>query len=344
MTGPYFAPGYIRLLYRFLRLHPDDMAEFFGSTGVSVQQLVSADSKVSFHQQMQLCRNALRMSPPGLGLRMGRQLQLASHGSLGIAMQSAPTLAQSLQAFADYGASRASFFAIERKDSGQVCTLKVKFTDLDSELVPFFAESILSILIQCLGFFVGSSDLDVRLHLSYPAPAYQSEYGAIFHAHASFDAGFIGIDFPSAYLKLIPLDADEMVFLEAIRRCRLALEKRTSSTGCAESVEQFLVSNPGKLWKIEEVADVLGLSKRTLIRRLKSEKTGYQQLRDKVLMALAATYLRSLTVTTTASALGFSDESSFRRSFKRWFDVSPSTYRQRFASNVHTSVSPLTTK
>ena len=85
MSEPFFASGYMRLLYRFLQLEPAQELDFFASTSVSAAQLLEPNPAIEFADQMQICRNALAIQEPGLGLRMGAQLQLAAHGSLGTA-------------------------------------------------------------------------------------------------------------------------------------------------------------------------------------------------------------------------------------------------------------------
>jgi AraC-like DNA-binding protein len=80
-----------------------------------------------------------------------------------------------------------------------------------------------------------------------------------------------------------------------------------------------------------EVADTLHISSRTLIRKLDAEGTKFQVVRDEVAKKQAVHYLSDtrLTVETVAHLMGFSDVSSFRRSFKRWFGKTPSQYFTR---------------
>ncbi len=76
------------------------------------------------------------------------------------------------------------------------------------------------------------------------------------------------------------------------------------------------------------MAAFLGLSSRTLMRRLQEEGITFQKLRDNVLKQQSLDYLKNnnMSVEATAIALGFSDTSSFRRTFKRWFGQKPSAH------------------
>ena len=76
----------------------------------------------------------------------------------------------------------------------------------------------------------------------------------------------------------------------------------------------------------------LKLSRRTLQRRLKAEKTSFQSILREVRAELAINYLkdarlRSLEI---AMLLGYSNISSFTTAFKSWYDIPPAEYRQKF--------------
>ena len=76
----------------------------------------------------------------------------------------------------------------------------------------------------------------------------------------------------------------------------------------------------------------LKLSRRTLQRRLKAEKTSFQSILREVRAELAITYLkdarlRSLEI---AMLLGYSNISSFTTAFKSWYNMPPAEYRQKF--------------
>jgi len=78
----------------------------------------------------------------------------------------------------------------------------------------------------------------------------------------------------------------------------------------------------------------LRLSRRTLQRRLKAEKTSFQKVLQEVRAVLAVNYLsderlKSLEV---AMLLGYSNISTFTTAFKSWYDMPPAEYRQKFLS------------
>jgi AraC-like DNA-binding protein len=76
----------------------------------------------------------------------------------------------------------------------------------------------------------------------------------------------------------------------------------------------------------------LKISRRTLQRRLKDEKTSFQTILQEVRAELAVRYLRDdrLNALEVAMLLGYSNISSFTTAFKSWYDLPPAKYRERF--------------
>ncbi len=76
----------------------------------------------------------------------------------------------------------------------------------------------------------------------------------------------------------------------------------------------------------------LKLSRRTLQRRLRAEKTSFQKVLNEVRAVLAVNYLSDerLKALEVAMLLGYSSISSFTTAFKSWYDMPPAEYRQKF--------------
>jgi AraC-like DNA-binding protein len=74
----------------------------------------------------------------------------------------------------------------------------------------------------------------------------------------------------------------------------------------------------------------LGISLRTLHRRLAEDNYSYQTLLNDMRRSLAIEFLENtrLPIEQVAERIGFSDAASFRRSLKKWTGNSPSAYRK----------------
>ena len=78
-----------------------------------------------------------------------------------------------------------------------------------------------------------------------------------------------------------------------------------------------------------EIAKHIGMSQRTLARRLAEEGSSFSELLSAVRRALANRYLMnpSLSISEIAWLLGYSEVSTFTRAFHRWTGASPSARR-----------------
>jgi AraC-like DNA-binding protein len=107
-----------------------------------------------------------------------------------------------------------------------------------------------------------------------------------------------------------------------------AVSKTTKNKmSMTQKVEQTISSQPGKTQ--EKVAKELGVSTRTLARRLKAEKTTYFKVVEAYREAMAKSMLSDTQtqITEIAFVLGYADTSTFSSAFKRWSGKSPSEYR-----------------
>ena len=115
-----------------------------------------------------------------------------------------------------------------------------------------------------------------------------------------------------------------------LRQCELLLQKMEETGGYQASVRRILLTSRTEFPGAEEVAVKLGLSVRTLRRRLAEEETSFQTIVNDVRSHLAREYLRdtAISVAEIGILLGYDDLANFRSAFKRWTGMTPSAYRQ----------------
>lgn len=107
--------------------------------------------------------------------------------------------------------------------------------------------------------------------------------------------------------------------------------------GIAKKVVQSLQMRVGQTeLNVERIADDLGITKRTLQRRLQQLNTSFVQLRDDIRFHYAVKFLveDKMSVDVVSKALDFSDRTSFTNAFKRWTGISPSLFRKLFRDCV----------
>ncbi|MGB8884375.1 MAG: AraC family transcriptional regulator, partial [Azonexus sp.] len=85
---------------------------------------------------------------------------------------------------------------------------------------------------------------------------------------------------------------------------------------------------------LDDIADRLHLSPRTIHRRLQEEGSSFRSIKDALRRDLALTKLtkRNEAIAQVAADLGYADTSAFYRAFVEWTGMAPTHYRQRWAA------------
>lgn len=80
------------------------------------------------------------------------------------------------------------------------------------------------------------------------------------------------------------------------------------------------------------VAKEMGLSERTLHRRLKTKNRVYRDILKEIRKSMSVNYLSDpkLTLSEIALLLGYSEQSTFSRAFKHWYGIPPLQYQKKY--------------
>jgi len=119
-------------------------------------------------------------------------------------------------------------------------------------------------------------------------------------------------------------------FLES--QANAILANMPARTGVAMEVRRALASAVASgATRMAAIARQLGMSERTLHRRLAEDRVSYQELLEEVRKAAAGRYLDDspLAISEIAYLLGYSEPAAFHRAFKRWYATTPEQFRTR---------------
>jgi AraC-like DNA-binding protein len=170
----------------------------------------------------------------------------------------------------------------------------------------------------------------VQVSFDYAAPAHHAEYARVLGDVVQFDQPCTEIVFRREVLDAPAphQDADVHEALSALAERRLL--RMTQRTPYAVRVRDFLVREG---WRqqadMNAAARSLGLSVRSLRRRLAEEGKPYTDIVSEALGAVAKQFLQDQrrTIQETAFEMGFADPSTFHRAFKRWTGTTPRAAR-----------------
>jgi AraC-like DNA-binding protein len=110
------------------------------------------------------------------------------------------------------------------------------------------------------------------------------------------------------------------------------LKQENSNENFVERVRRAIQQKlTGQRPTIEDIADVLHVSSRTLQRRLQDDGFSFQRVLEEARHHLARHYLNNsvLELSEAAYLLGYDDANSFVRAFRTWEGVPPARWREQ---------------
>ncbi|MGC5702071.1 AraC family transcriptional regulator ligand-binding domain-containing protein [Pseudomonas sp. NFXW11] len=327
-------PASALLLLNFGRERGLSTARLLAGSGLSLAQLQNPDSLLAADQELQLASNLLQLlgHPPGLGYVIGARYRFSSYGLFGYGLISSATAADALglalrflpltYAFAGIGYRLEVELGVLTFDPPQVADARVREFLLQRDM------AVAAVLMQEI---VGEDFSLAGFTRSGAAPREAVATQGILGLAPVYRANGHSLAFARHFLARALPQANPLTVAMCEQLCQQLLERRQAHLGMAALVLQHLDAGPADAPPdLPGMARLLHTSARTLKRRLQEEGSSYRQLlaRQRSARALAMLGNPGLSLTQIAERLGFSDLSSFSQSFKRWFGVAPSHYRQ----------------
>jgi len=307
-----------------------EMQAIIAGTGLDQTEHAGSLGYMSNAQYQRLLENAIRVSSdPLIALKIGARIPPSVHGTLNEAVVSSKTLRIGIETLVNYTKLRSPFCDISLIDEGKKASLLF-------ELQPVLGLQSIS----ALDFIVSTINHGIlnigckypvtyQLALSRPAPENAALFIDILGCDVAFGQSQDAFIFNRNDMDVELLGADDVVFRKAVESLRNTLFSLEYLDSTEDSIISFFIKNRGHICTLEDVAQCMATTPRTLQRRLRCEGLSFQTLRDDWLSKQARNHLDDdgLSVEVTAALLGYSDAANFRRAFKRWFGLAPKYYR-----------------
>lgn len=265
-----------------------------------------------------------------VGFLVGQQTQIKDLGAFGLLLHHSLTLHDAIQTAIHMIRSYNSGDRIWLTEQGDQIWLCRKFVD-DLRLGRQYADQhsvmIMIHLVQ-LAAGVEWQPTDIRFEAREPKSLDEIEFLAKVNLHFDQDATAIAI--PRSLLKL-PIRHAETCNSERVCTAYQALHRSAPATTVPGSIRQIIAAQlKDSCPDIQIVADVLGMSVRTLQRQLSEVDLTYSQLVQQVRFDQAIQLVSnpSIRLNDISTELGYTDAANFTRAFRRWVGVTPSEFRQ----------------
>lgn len=323
--------AYFRLILRGYGKTSREHNALIEGTGVSEGRLADATAEITLGQQLRQIRNANRLLEPGWALSVGTCLHAATHGAVGFAAVSAPTFRKSLEVMTRFSQLRSPHFRTRVSAQGnEIRVVMEERVELATEERTVLLDLVMLSAQGIAESVLGRPMKEARFEFSYPAPHNASRYSEYFHAPVRFDSREAAIVIPARWLEFESPLADQIMYEASLLRIQTGEPMLHGADALAARVEQLIAARGGRPG-LEEVAHLMRISRRTLIRRLSRAGTSYSGLLAARQKGYTEALLldRELSVAEVAYILGYEDPANFGRACRRWFGMSPGKYRGR---------------
>ncbi|WP_431120867.1 AraC family transcriptional regulator [Variovorax paradoxus] len=301
-----------------------------GGSGLEARQLVDPEVRMSHRQKITIFRNAQRMAGlPDVGLRAGARQRLSDFGVYGYALTSSAAFGDAVMLGMKYLKLAGPVVHKRFRLLGDTALLEgVDVLSLGSVL-PLATEFWLASMLQLATNILAAPFPSQCLRLPYPRPVHAAAYERMFGCPVHFGAPLIEWEFDAAVLRMACPGANPATARLCASFCDQIMRTQPEGGGLADQIRAVCLSNQGRMSNADAVARLLGLSVRTMHRRLAEDGLGFQAIADEVRQAIAASLLRNspLSIDEIAERVGFSEAANFRKAFRRWTGLSPTQYR-----------------
>jgi len=189
-------------------------------------------------------------------------------------------------------------------------------------------ELALGVTLRVLHLFLGTTYRPVAVHLPHPGLGTKADYRRYFGCPPHFNEPIAGFTMYAADLQR-PLSHDTLAHQLALNYLTTTMGRHTR--GVADTLRSVIrqLLPTGNL-TAELAARQFGLHPKTLQRRLAGEGTTFAHLVDQTRRDMAHRLLldTDLSLHQICRQLGYAEQSVLTRSCRRWFNTTPTAYRQ----------------
>ncbi len=316
---------------------PEFRPDCIDRAGIAQQLLKLDGARITMEKFSELYRLVavdLDDETPGLFSRPSRNGTLKF---LCLSMMDAPSLQVALHRFRNFFRliNDDVYFHISQ-DNDLVCIALYEQVELGQARI--LASELLLMLVQGVSsWMIGRKIPFQRIDFAFSRPAHASEYEQLYPGPTYFDQ-------PCTALYMDPMYMDQ-----PIRRDKTALRAflhnspmdwfyiSDSDRPYTHHLREYLKGSLDQGLTVADAAQALHISPRTLARRLVTEGSSFQHIKDTLRRDVAIEQLNKTTTSVAAigTSLGFEDPATFSRAFRQWTGSAPGAYRKQPRGTNH---------
>ncbi|MCK9687499.1 AraC family transcriptional regulator [Scleromatobacter humisilvae] len=314
-----------------VRRSGDSDEPYLADAGIAAELLQQASARVTAAQYIALFKSVIeRRNDEALGL-LSRPLRRGTFAMIARAGVAEATLHAAIRAMARaFTLVQDDIVLKPVRGASNLAGIELRLRSPATIHPEFLHMMILRVSWRLLAWLADARLPAAAFDFAYPRPDDVDTYAkVVFPALVRFDSERSAIWFDGAELaRSVRRDVGSLSRFLMASPGSVIVPKREEDVTFAVRRELQRMQPP---WgDLAAVANNLFMSQSTLQRRLASERTTFQVLKDELRRDIAITRLNTSAVALAALAeeLGFADSTAFQRAFKTWTGSTPGVYRQ----------------
>lgn len=268
---------------------------------------------------------------PGFSVRVGQQMKMEDYGVLGLSWRTCAWAGEIFDRSERYFKLLSDTYVFQVEKGAEFSHIYLH-RDAYRKGVALSNEATLSATVVVLQAMTETDIAPIAVAFQHDAPEQLDSHHAAFRCELAFNQPKNAIRYRTQDLEMRTAKADISInrfLVERVEEETKGLE--VSAHRVSNDVEQLIKDAlPSGIPSIHQISEHMGMSNRTLTRRLSENGLTFRDLIKKTQEELSKDLLKnsSRSAAEIAFQTGFSEQSAFNRAFKRWTDQSPLDYRK----------------
>ena len=302
--------------------------------GLSEFQVDTRDARIGVASQIAFLElAAVALAEPLLGFKAGRDFDLRQTGLFFYVAASSETLGDALKRVQRYSSIVNAGIVLECATTGDL-RISLRYAGVARHSDRQQIEFLVTIVIRICRMLTNRRLVPTALCLVHRGSSDPSEFESFAGRRIDFGADADEIVFDRRARELYVVGADPYLNEMLVRYCEEALSHRRTNTSSLRTVIENAITPllPHGKARINTVARELGMSRRTLARKLAAEGLNFAEILDQLRSDLAGRYLGegNLAIAQIAWLVGYRGVSAFTHACKRWTGTTPGQIRGAF--------------
>jgi AraC-like DNA-binding protein len=323
--------GLSRIAIARLKRADVPVAPLLRRVGLTPESIADSEERLSVRSQITLLDEAaIALQDDSLGFTLARDFDPRALGLLYYVMASSQTLGDALKRVARYSQATNEALVIRYREGNRLI-INLSYSGVPRHSDRHQIEFCMFAILRICRVLTGQNLVPQHFSIAHHRSEGTAEMSRFVGTKVEFGADTDEIALNSNARELPLINADAYLNNLLLKYCEAALADRRGDmsqlrTRVENAISSFL---PHGRVLMEDVARSLGMSERTLARKLADEGLNFTEILQQLRRDLAVRYLndRKMHVSKIAWLLGFNEVSAFTHAFKRWTGKKPSQIR-----------------